>query len=128
MIPGIEPLDQQIADSIQESIPDEWTTAKMEALFFPESITYIGEYVRSADAKERDFRTGRIAERAFRDIRRRFKDAGKTLWGRAVFELHSDGHFKMDWLYDGCDANGDMIFDEARELKRHEERHRRLTS
>ena len=34
MIGGIEPLYQQIAESIQEAIAEEWTSAKMEAVFY----------------------------------------------------------------------------------------------
>ena len=128
MIDGIELLYQQIAESIEEAIPEEWTTAKMEALFYPGSSTYFGEYRRKADGKCRDFGTTRAGERAFRELRRTFRDAGKPLWGQACFELHSDGKFNMQWGYDNCDENGDMIFNEEQEIARHEERHKRLTS
>lgn len=127
MIEGIEPLYRQIAESIQEAIPEDWTTAKMEAIFYPQSSIYCGEYTRKADGKARDFGTTRVGERAFRDLRKRFKEAGKPLWGQACFELHADGRFHMKWGYDNLDENGDTVFDADGELKRQEERHKRLT-
>ncbi|MBL8816783.1 MAG: hypothetical protein JNL58_12185 [Planctomyces sp.] len=57
-----------------------------------------------------------------------FKGAGKPLWGRASFELTSNGKFNMKWGYEDCDNDGYAIFDEAIELRKSEERHRRLTS
>jgi hypothetical protein len=75
----------------------------------------------------RDFGTIVRGERAFRELRRKFKETGKPLWGQASFELHSDGKFKMKWGYDNCDENGDTIFNEEEELKRSEERRKRLT-
>lgn len=128
MIDGIELLYQQIAESIEEAIPDEWTTARMEAAFFSESSKYMGEYTRESDGVARDFPTSFEAARAFREIRKRFKEAGKPLWGRAIFEMDSQGKFKMHWDYDNCDEEGNAIFDEEEELKKAEERHRRLTS
>ena len=46
MIEGIEALYQQIADSIVEAIPESWSTAKVEAIFFADSITFEAEYTR----------------------------------------------------------------------------------
>lgn len=128
MIEGIEPLYQQIADSIQEAIPEEWATAKMEAVFFPDAIDYYGEYTRQADGISRGFATILSGERAFREIRKRFKDAGQPLWGRACFELDAGGKFNLKWGYDDCDEDGNAHFDEEEELKRSEERHQRLSS
>jgi|SRR5271157_3578627 len=128
MIDGIEAIYQQIAESIQEAIAEEWSTAMMEAIFYNNSSTYFGEYTRKADGKLRDFGTTRSGERAFREARRRFRDAGNKPWGRATFELFPDGKFIMKLGYDGCDENGDTVFDEVEELRRHEERRNRLTS
>lgn len=127
MIDGIEPLYQVIAESIQQAIPEEWSTAVMEVIFHPQHSIYIGEYTRKADGIPRDFGTSQNANRAFREIRRKFKEAGKPLWGRAWFELHPDGKFNMKWGYDNCDENGDTPFNEEEEVKRHEERRIRLT-
>lgn len=127
MIEGIERFYQQIADSIQDAIPEEWDAAKMEAIFFPGSSTYFGEYVRKADGKARDFPTSPAAESAFREIRRGFKKAGKKAWGQATFELYPDGRFNMAWGYENCNENGDTRFDEKEEMRRHEARRKRLT-
>jgi hypothetical protein len=128
MIEGIEPFYQQIAESIQEAIPEEWTTARMDVLFYADGESYEGEYTRTADGKAVDFATTRKAERAFRGLRNKFKEAGKPLWGQASFELDSDGKFHMQWGYDNCDENGNTIFNEEEELKRREARRKRLTS
>jgi hypothetical protein len=128
MIDGIEPLYQQIADSIREAIEEEWSTAKMDAIFYPGSSTYFGEYTRRTDGKLRDFGTTIAGQRTFREIRKKFKEAGKKPWGGASFELHADGTFDMKWNYDGCDENGDTIFVEAEEYERFEGRRKRLTS
>lgn len=127
MIVGIEPFYQEIAKSIEDAVPEEWTSAKMEAIFYPDSSTYFGEYVRKADGKLRDFGTTGLGERAFREIRKKFKDVGKKPWGRAAFELFPDGRFNMEFGYDSCDRNGDTLFNEDEEVRRLKERHRRLS-
>lgn len=128
MIESIEAYYQIIGDAIEEAISDEWTTAIMEGIFYPDSSTYFGEYIRKADNKSVDFGTPRNAERAFRDLRKKFKESGSKVWGRATFELHSDGRFNMKWGYENSDENGDTIFNENDEIKRHEERRQRLAS
>jgi hypothetical protein len=128
MIEEAELLYQKIAEAIQEAIFEEWITAKMEVIFYPDTSVYFGEYIRRADGVARGFRKSSSAEGAFREIRKRFKEAGKPLWGRACFELQSDGRFDMKWGYDDCDEDGNARYDEDEKLKRHEERHKRLTS
>ena len=127
MIPGIEPLYQQIAESIENAIPEDWNTAKMDAVFFPDSSQYRGEYTRASDGVARSFTTTLAGERAFREIRKLFKESDQPMWGRASFELQSKGKFNMKWGYDDCDENGFARFDEEEELRRSEERHQRLT-
>lgn len=128
MLEGIEHIYEKIAISIQDSIQEEWENATMEAVFYPSAIQYTGEYTRASDGVARDFKTDRRGERAFRELRQLFKDAGKPLWGRAIFELTSNGKFNMKWGYEGCDKDGNAIFDEESELRKLEERHRRLTN
>ncbi len=127
MIPGIEPLFQQIAESIESAIPEGWDTAKMEAVFFPESSQYTGEYTRASDGVARGFATTLAGERAFREIRKLFTESDPRVWGRASFELRSNGTFNMKWGYDNCDEDGFARFDEKEELRRREERHQQLT-
>lgn len=128
MIEGIDQIYETIATSIRESISEAWINATMEAVFYPNAIQYTGEYRRASDGVARAFKTDRRGERAFREVRQLFKEAGKPLWGRAIFELTSDGKFNMSWVYEGCDKEGNAILDEAIALKKLEERHRRLTS
>jgi len=127
MIDGIDVLYQQIADAIDHEIPDEWTTARIDVAFFPDHSQYTGEYTRTSDGVARDFPISLSAGRAFREIRKRFKEAGKLLWGRACFEIDSSGRFEMHWDYEDCDEDGNAMFDAETEMKKSEERHRRLT-
>src|SRR5437016_2475189 len=107
MIDGIEPLYQEIAESMVNAIPEDWSTAKFEAILYSGSSTYEAEYTRKTDGVVRGFQPADGGSRAFRQIRKMFEEAGKPLWGRACFELHSDGRFNMKWGYDNCDENGD---------------------
>ena len=127
MIEGIELFYQQIAEAMIESIPEEWSSATFEAFFYPKSSSYEGEYTRKADGVARDFPPASGGCRAFRQLRKKFKDAGKPLWGRASFVLQADGTFNMKWIYDDCDHEGNTLFNEERELWRREERRKRLT-
>lgn len=126
MIDGIEAFYSQIADSMTEGIPEEWTTASFEAIFFSDSSIYEAEYTRLSDGKTRSFLTVN-GDRVFRQLRKKFKDAGKPLWGKARFELRSDGTFNMNWTYEDCDLEGNTNYDEEAELQRHEARQIRLT-
>jgi len=128
MIEGIEHLYEQIAESIQDSIPEEWATAKMEAVFYPDGSQYLGEYTRKSDGVARNFTTDLGGERAFRELRKLFRNAEQPLWGRARFEMTSDGQFSMKWEYNDCDDEGYAKFDEEVELRNSEDRHRRLTT
>jgi hypothetical protein len=125
MIPGIEPLYQRIAESIQGAISEDWSTAKMDAVFYSDSITYLGEYVTPCGVLK-DFGTSRDGQRAFRELRQKFADAGKPLWGQACFELNANGKFDLKLGYINCDENGDTIFDELEERQRLEERRKRI--
>ncbi|MCE9560867.1 MAG: antitoxin YezG family protein [Planctomycetes bacterium] len=125
MIPGIEPLYQRIADAINSTIPEEWVSAEFHALFYADGSTYEAEYVRP-DGVARSFSPAGDGDRAIRELRKMFRQAGHRLWGQVRFMLRADGSFNAQWGYDGCDANGDLPFDEQTELRRHEERRLRL--
>ena len=127
MIEGIEQFYQEVADSIQDAIPEEWVTARMEGVFFRDRILYFGEDTRKADGVARSFPTNFQGQSAFREIRELFENSGQPLWGRASFELNAEGKFDMKLDYDDCDEDGYAIYDEERESKEIEERHRRLT-
>ena len=98
MIKGIEVFLQQIA----EAIPEQWSAASFEAIFYLQSIVYEAGYTRKSDGMVRGFQPASGGSRAFRELRKRFKDAGKPLWGRACFRSWPDGTFNMKWGYDGC--------------------------
>jgi hypothetical protein len=127
MIEGIEEFYQEIAAALLERIPEDWTAANMEAIFYADGSTYFGEYQRAADGKARDLDLGN-APRTFRALRAKFAEAGQPLRGRARFELQSDGSFKMHWSYDNCDENGDTIFDADQARRESDEWFRRLTA
>ena len=125
MIPGIETFYDRIAYSIQGAIDENWTTATMDAIFFDDSITFFGEYTTS-DGRVMGFGTTRDGQRAFQELRQKFADSGKPLWGQATFEMNAEGKFTMNWGYENCDENGDTIFDEEREHQREDNRRKRL--
>ncbi|HWE95791.1 MAG TPA: immunity protein YezG family protein [Tepidisphaeraceae bacterium] len=118
MIEGIEPFYQQIGESIQGAISEPWQRAAVEAIFFPQSSKYLGEYFTAENAPPKGFPVDLKVIQSFRGLRELFKNAGKPLWCRARFELHSDGKFTMNWGYDDCDENGFAPFDEAKESER----------
>jgi hypothetical protein len=126
MIDGIEDLYQAIAESMVQTIPEDWSTATFEAIFYPDGSVYEGEYTRKADDVARSFQPATGGSRAFRQLRQRFKDAGKPLWGKARFDLRADGSFNMTWGYEDCDEDGNTLFDQEQELRRHEARRIRL--
>jgi hypothetical protein len=98
MIPGIEVFYQRIAQSMIDTIPDDWSSAVFEAIFFAEGSTYEAEYTRMTDGKARSFLPNDDGDEAFRQLRKKFKDAGKPFWGKARFELYPDGTFDMQWV------------------------------
>ena len=87
MIPGIELLYRQIAESMQDAIPEEWATAKFEAIFYSDGSTYEAEYTRKGDGLARGFQPANAGARAFRHIREQFKEAGEPLWGSSVLRI-----------------------------------------
>jgi hypothetical protein len=126
MIEGIEPLYQKIAESIEATIPESWQTAWMEAVFYPNSIGYTGDYTATDGGKLKSYATGTPGEIAFRELRELFRNAGQPVWCRAQFEIRSDGKFTMDWNYDDSDENGDARLNEDNFLKEKKARRDRL--
>jgi hypothetical protein len=98
----------------------------MSAVFYRDHIAFEGEYTAAEGGRAKSFATPEAAERGFEEIRELFRQAGKPVWGRARFELRSDGTFNMNWGYDDCDEDGYARFDEARELERARERRKKL--
>lgn len=127
MIDGIEDYYQIFADAIESGIAEDWSTARIDCVFFPDHSSYSGEFVRTNDGVERAFGVSKTATRAFRDLRKKFKEAGKPLWGRASFKLDASGKFKMNWGYENCDESGFAIFDEELEIEKSMNDTRRLT-
>ena len=118
MLPGLEPLFQEIADSMVAAIPEEWSTARVEAIYFSDSSVYEAEYTRKADGVPRDFETPEQCLDAF-DVRRDndlSTPDSRCGGGPCLNSNQVDGTFRVKWGYDDCDANGDTIFDEDQEL------------
>jgi len=126
MIEGLEAIYERIADAIVSAIPDQWNSARIDAVFYSDSSEYTGEYLTDSGI-QKDFAVALESTRAFRELRRKFKEAGQPLWGQASFELNADGKFKMKWGYENCDENGDTVWDEAEWHRHQEERRQRLS-
>lgn len=112
MIKGIELFYQRIADSMIDAIPEEWSTASLEAAFFPTITSFHAEYIRKGDGTIIGFEPASDGIRAFKELRKRFKTAGRRPWGRARFELRENGSFHMKWGYENCDRAGYAIPDD----------------
>lgn len=128
MVEGIEAFYEQIAEALIEAIPEEWSAASFESIFYPEGSVYEAEYTRKSDGTIKGFQPASSGSRSFRQLRNKFKEAGKPLWGKARFELWPDGTFNMRWDYDDCDRDGNALFDEDQERRRHDARRIRLTA
>lgn len=126
MIEGIETYYQRIADGIVDGIPEDWRHARVEVVFYSECSDYDGEYTTD-DGKERSFEVSDDACLAFRQLRKKFNESGKRVWGQATFELNADGSFNMKWGYDNCEENGDTIWDADEWSRKQNERRSRLT-
>lgn len=127
MIEGIEEFYQRITQSMIDAIPEAWSSATFEAIFFDNHSIYEAEYVRTADRIAYSFQPASGGSKAFRELRKRFLEAGKKPWGRARFELLPDGKFQVRWGYDNCDENGFTLFDADQEFQRREANRKRLT-
>lgn len=117
MIPGIEQFYQRIADAMVGEIPEEWISATYMATFFPGSSMYEAEYVGKRDGKARSLSPEDDGDRAFRELRKLFKEAGKHPWGRAVFTILPSGKFDMKFDYDHCDEQGNAIHDSEEQMR-----------
>lgn len=126
MIPGIEIFYKRIAESMISEIPEEWTTARYDVVFYPGNSIYEAEYTASADGKARSLSPTNDGPKCFRELRKEFKQAGHLPWGRAHFLLNRNGSFKMNLDYDRCDEKGYAIFIEEERMKEFEERCKRL--
>jgi hypothetical protein len=125
MIEGLEQLYQQIADEIVASITEPWSSVKLVAIFFSDSIAFETEYMKNAGGLN-SFEVSLDCIRALIHLRRKFKEAGQPVWGEAIFELHADGKFNMKWGYENCDENGDTVMSDEDWLKRHDEHRLRI--
>lgn len=125
MIEGIEGIYQRIADAIVDAIPEAWTFAKIEVVFYSDGSSLTGDYFTES-GKMKDVMVEEDPSEAFCEMRERFQDAGKPVWGQACFELHPNGKFNMILGYDDCDGNGDTIWDEEEHNRRQAERWQRL--
>jgi hypothetical protein len=79
VIEGDAAIYAQIAQSMCEAIPEEWSSAKFEATFYSDSSTYEAEYTRKLDGKARGFQPTSAGSRAFRELRKLFKASGQPV-------------------------------------------------
>ncbi len=124
MIDGIDLVYKRIADSILNSIREPWSLAKVSVVFYSDGSDYLAEYT-SEKGDVKSFEITLEATRAFRELRRAFKEANQPLWGQVAFEFKADGSFQIKLGYDNIDEDGNTIWDEeAWQLRREEHRAR----
>src|SRR4051812_32996458 len=122
MIPGIEQHFDRIIAAMRVGLPDGWTSAEFNARFFPAAAVFEAEYV-SPDGTAANYQPDADGEAAVRDLRQLFRQAGQPVWSEAWFILPAEGSLKLRFSRVGCDANGDLPYDEAAEAARVEARH-----
>ena len=111
MMEHVEEMYSVIGQAIVDSISSDWVTANVEAEFFPHSTLLFGDYELPTGSMV-SFDLGNELVVAFEELRKRFKETGQPLWGRATFKLSADGAFRLLWGYDNCDADGNSICSE----------------
>lgn len=125
----IDDLDERVSHAVTivlNSIPEAWESATCEAIFYDQGSEFVGEYKSSGEGRLRSIALPTSIIDAVTSIRDAFHAAGQPKWGAAIFDLTPPDRFKVTWLYDGCDSNGDIPFDEYLDMRRHETRRKRL--
>ena len=89
MIDGIELFYQQIAESMEEAIPEEWSSARYEAIFYSGSSTYEAEMYANATVTFWGFSPATVVTERFgssaRNSRRRASQFGgepRSIYGQ----------------------------------------------
>ncbi len=116
-----------LANSIQEALNSEWISARIDAVFYPETSHYYGEYVPQVGASPRGFGPTLEAQEILRDMRDACHASGQPVWGQATFTLWLSGKFSLTFGYANCDENGDTRFNEEEFLEFKRQRFDRLT-
>lgn len=119
---------QDLATCINDLIDEEWSNATVEAIFFADGTTFLGEYTRASDGVPCSFLTNIGIQEAFIGLRNAVRQSGQPLWGRVRFEINAHGKFTTEFEYDSCDAAGNYQMDEDEYSRYIAARHKRLTS
>lgn len=117
----------RLAESVQATTGNDWSSAKIDAVFYPDASFYYGEYTPQSGGPARSFGATFEAQEIFREMRDACRAGGQPVWGQATFLLWSNGQFSLEFSYADCDENGDKHFDEEEYLAFESERFKRLT-
>lgn len=115
-------LDELVSNAVKIaliSIPGDWRAATFEIIFYDQGGHFVGENVSALDGQSRDVDLPFTFLDAMIAIREEFRATGQPVWGMAVMSLTAPDIFNINWIYDGCNANGDIPFDETIDLQRH---------
>ena len=109
MTEELDALYSQVGSAIAKTVPDGWTSAWVQIVFFRQSTLSSGQYI-TADGTSRAIEIGPDVEAAFSAMRTLFRANHKPVWTRARLDLTPDGKFDVQWFYDPCDENGDAYY------------------
>lgn len=111
----IDSLCREIAASIREAITEDWSSARIDAVYWIDdkgfrSMTYFGEYVRKSDGKPKDLAVPDEMDDRLDEIRYLSSESGTAPWGQACFEVQSNGQFSLSYSYEDCDEQGNRRY------------------
>src|SRR5215208_1670959 len=95
----LEDIYQEIADSIVESISDNWSKAIVTAEIEDDHGTLQCEYQKTSRSSFVSFDCEYKMYKAFKELRAVFQEEGKQPWSKAEFTLKSDGTFNLSFEY-----------------------------
>ena len=101
----IEELYQTIAESVDRSLPEEWSNATVTAKIITGLSEMAGTYRRTPSSKPQSFSVDFAVLDALTRLREIMAEEqrGKGAWNTAVFEMDASGKFKLDFDYGDAD-------------------------
>ena len=106
------PYYQRISDGVISRLPGGgWHRAWMDAIFYPDRVSFHGSYQETENGFCLGYGTARDAEKAFEEIREVYKQDGRIPWCRARFDMFATGKFTFQINYDNCDPSGFARYD-----------------
>lgn len=98
---SIDEIYQKIAQDIANKIDKRWKSAVMSVELFQDAANFNCSYIDDLSGKEETFKPDPFALDDFENLHNVMNAEGQHDWNRAKFKLYSDGHFDIEFKYDG---------------------------